>query len=132
MPALRQPAAMSVHARCIAIGVMMFLYWAAAFAAAVVGHWSGPASGAWWLPSWLTIPGHQVGRPLLNLLRSTVGHNHLYSPGTPLCWMLLLAAAAALGTGAWLLSALLATRRRQAAERTGTSSENRGNSSLRG
>jgi hypothetical protein len=42
---------MSVHARCIAIGVMMFLYWAAAFAAAVVGHWSGPATGAWWLPS---------------------------------------------------------------------------------
>ncbi len=110
---------MSVPARCIAIGVMVFLYWASAFAAAVISHWGGPAPGAWWAPSWLTIPGHQVGRPLLDLLRSTVGHNNLYSPGTPLCWILLLAAAVALGTGAWLLSALLAARWRQGTKRAG-------------
>lgn len=107
---------MSVSARCIAVGVLVFLYWAAAFSAAVASHLNRSAS-AWWQPTWLTTPGHAVGRPLLDLLRSTIGHNNLYAPGTPLCWILILAAAASLGVGAWLLGALLSARGRRSGNR---------------
>jgi hypothetical protein len=108
---------MSVSARCIAIGVVVFLSWVAAFTATVASHWSSLAYDAWWNPAWLTIPGNRVGRPLLDLLRSTLGHNNLYAPGTALCWILLIAAAVSLGTGAWLLCMLLSARWRRSAER---------------
>jgi hypothetical protein len=54
---------------------------------------------------------------VLDLLRSTLGHNNLYAPGTALCWILLIAAAVSLGTGAWLLCMLLSARWRRSAER---------------
>lgn len=107
---------MSVSARCIAVGVLVFLYWAAAFSATVASHLNRPAATGW-TPSWLTTPGHAVGRPLLDLLRSTIGHNNLYAPGAPLCWILIFAAAASLGVGAWLLGALLAARGRRSRNR---------------
>jgi len=108
---------MSVSARCIAFGVLVFLYWAAAFAAALASHLNRSASTGWIPPSWLRTPGHAVGRPLLDLLRSTVGHNNLYAPGAPLCWILIFGAAASLGVGAWLLGALLAARGRRSGNR---------------
>ncbi len=108
---------MSVSARCIAVGVLVFLYWAAAFAAALASHLNRSASTGWTPPAWLRTPGHAVGRQLLDLLRSTVGHNNFYAPGTPLCWILLFAAAASLGVGAWLLGALLSARGRRSVKR---------------
>lgn len=100
---------MSVTTRCITVGMLVFLYWTAAFSAALLSHWTSASREAWWTPSWLRTPGHEVGDLLLDLLRSTFGHNNLYAPGSSLCWALITAAAAWLGTGAWFLCALLST-----------------------
>lgn len=98
---------MSVPARCIAIGVLVFLYWAAAFAVTALTYIHRDAPDAWWSPAWLTAPGHALGRPCVDLLRS-LGAYRLCQPQALECWVTMLAGAASMGTGAWLLSTLLA------------------------
>jgi hypothetical protein len=97
----------SVSARCIVIGVLVFLYWVAAFAATALTYVYRDLPDAWWSPAWLTTPGHALGRPCVDLLRS-LGAYGLCQHQAPECWVTMLAGAASMGTGAWLLSARLA------------------------
>jgi hypothetical protein len=100
---------MSVSARCIAIGVMVFLYWVAAFVVAVMNVLAGlrqfPADG-WWNVTLLREPGFRLGSPVFELLERVPGWDYAYILGWPL-YIALFITAAALGTGAWLLSALV-------------------------
>lgn len=102
---------MSVPARCIAIGVMVFLYWAAAFAAAVADKVlifeHGRAPQEWWNPPWLVSSGYGVGRPILKMLEDFPGWSSGAAIGWPFYGVVLLVAAASMGTGAWLLAALI-------------------------
>ena len=103
---------MSVPARCIAIGVMVFLYWAAAFTAAladkVLIFEQGRAPQEWWHVELLVNSGYAVGRPILELLEDFPGWSSGSAIGWPFYGAVLLVAAASMGTGAWLLSALVA------------------------
>jgi hypothetical protein len=102
---------MSVSARCIAIGAMVFLYWAAAFATAVADKVlmfeHGRAPREWWNPPWLVSSGYGVGRPILEMLEDFPGWSSGAAIGWPFYGAVLLVAAASMGTGAWLLSALV-------------------------
>ena len=107
---------MSVPARCIAVGVLVFVYWTAAFSSAVadklLSFKHGNVAQSWWNPPWLTGPGYRVGRPILETLEEIPGWNRGAAIGWPFYGVVLLAGAASMGTGAWLLSALLAGRGR--------------------
>lgn len=103
---------MSVSTRCIAIGVLVFLYWVAAFAVALMNVFAGlqqfPADGLWNV-TWLREPGFRLGTPIFELLEMVPGRDYADILGWPL-YIALFITAAAMGTGAWLLSALLTAR----------------------
>lgn len=102
----------STPARCIAIDVLMFLYWTAAFSSAVVDKIllfeHGHSPQAWWYVSWLVEPGYRVGAPVLELLEDFPGWNLGAAIGWPFYEAVALIAAASMGMGAWLLATLIA------------------------
>ena len=103
---------MSVPARCIAVGVLMFLYWTAAFSSAaadkILTFEHGLPPQAWWHVAWLVEPGYRVGRPVLAMLEDFPGWSAGASIGWPFYGAVLLVAAASMGTGAWLFATLVA------------------------
>jgi hypothetical protein len=102
----------STPTRCLAIGVLVFLYWTAAFASAVADKIlifkHGLPPQAWWHVPWLVEPGYQVGRPVLGMLEDFPGWRLGASMGWPFYGAVLLVAAASMGTGAWLFATLVA------------------------
>lgn len=99
---------MSVPARCIAIGVMVFLYWVAAFAVALmdVARLIELLPSRWWNMAWLREPGYCLGNPILGFLQVFPG-GHYADPFGWRFYLVLFLSAAGMGTGAWLLSALV-------------------------
>ncbi|WP_193212227.1 hypothetical protein [Luteolibacter marinus] len=91
---------MSVHARCFAFGLMVFLYWLAAFGAALFNLYTGESNLAF-----LSEPGILVGYRVFNVLQNLPGLNYATVPG----WLLyccLLVVAAGFGSGAWFVAVL--------------------------
>lgn len=97
---------MSVSARCIAIGVLVFFYWAAAFVVAVMNVFAAALQtevSGWWNLVWLRAPGQRMGWLVFELLEMLPGWEYADILGWPL-YTALFITAASLGTGAWLLS----------------------------
>lgn len=108
---------MSVSARCIAIGVMVFSYWVAAFVVALMntfGAFWEIDSGGWWNIVWLREPGNLLGSEVFKLLEMVPGWNYANLVGWPL-YIALFVTAASMGAGAWLIAAQSSTwwRRRK-------------------
>lgn len=99
---------MSVPARCIAVGVLVFLYWTAAFVVALMdlAGLGEPLPGTWWNNAWLREPGYRLGGPILGFVEVFPGGRY----ADPFGWrfyLVLFITAIGMGTGAWLLSALV-------------------------
>jgi hypothetical protein len=100
---------MSVPARCFAIGVMVFLYWVAAFAVALMNVLAGMrqfSADGWWNVALLREPGLHLGNWVFELLERVPGWDYGYIFGWPL-YLALFITALGMGTGAWLLAALV-------------------------
>jgi hypothetical protein len=99
---------MSVPARCIAIGVLVFLYWVAAFTVAVMyaRQYDGSPVDPWWAAGWLRKPGLGLGEAVYFLMEEIPGWDHAFIFGWPL-YIALFITALGMGTGAWLLAALI-------------------------
>ncbi len=94
---------MSVPARCIAIGVLVFLYWVAAFLVAVMDVFS---ADGWWNAGWLREPGYRLGVPIVGFLEVCLRGHYAGFLGWP-HYIALFITSVGMGTGAWLLSALV-------------------------
>ncbi len=100
---------MSVPSRCITIGVLVFLYWVVAFLVAFMSHFAAVLQidvSSWWNLGWLRVPGLSVGMWVYEFLEMLPGWDYAAILGWPL-YIALFISAVAMGTGAWLLSALV-------------------------